>query len=107
ILLGLKAMLEGWGYDVLAARSGEQALTMLEKDGRRPRMLLADYQLQHGRTGPEALTAIQERLGHPVPGVILTGDASPERKAEAERNGFRLLHKPVLANELRKAIGGE
>ncbi|WP_448190298.1 ATP-binding protein [Azospirillum sp. sgz301742] len=106
ILLGLKAMLEGWGYEVLAARSGAQALSLLEKDGRRPRMLLSDYQLQNGRTGPEALTAIQERVGYDVPGVILTGDASPERQAEADRNGYRLLHKPVLANELRKVIGG-
>ena len=107
ILLGLKAMLEGWGYEVLAARSGDHALSLLEKDGRRPRMLLSDYQLQNGRTGPEALTAIQERVGYDVPGVILTGDASPERQAEADRNGFRLLHKPVLANELRKVVGGE
>ncbi|HYH39061.1 MAG TPA: PAS domain-containing protein [Azospirillum sp.] len=106
ILLGLKAMLEGWGYDVLAARSGDQALSLLEKDGRRPRMLLSDYQLQHGRTGPEALSAIQERVGHDVPGVILTGDASPERLAEAERSGYRLLHKPVLPSELRKVVGG-
>ncbi|PWC54713.1 PAS domain-containing protein [Azospirillum sp. TSO22-1] len=106
ILLGLKAMLEGWGYDVLAARSGDQALSLLEKDGRRPRLLLSDYQLQHGRTGPEALSAIQERVGHDVPGVILTGDASPERLAEAERNGYRLLHKPVLPSELRQVVGG-
>ncbi|WP_431856036.1 PAS domain-containing protein [Azospirillum sp.] len=106
ILLGLKAMLEGWGYDVLAARSGDQALALLEKDGRRPRLLLSDYQLQHGRTGPEALIAIQERVGHDVPGVILTGDASPERLAEAERSGYRLLHKPVLPSELRKVVGG-
>ncbi len=106
ILMGLKVMLEGWGYDVLAARSGDQALALLEKDGRRPRVLLADYQLQHGRTGPEALTAIRERVGHDVPGVILTGDASPERLAEARSRGFRLLHKPVLANELRKVIDG-
>ncbi|HYG86385.1 MAG TPA: PAS domain-containing protein [Azospirillum sp.] len=104
ILLGLKAMLEGWGYEVLAARSGDQALSLLEKDGRRPRVLLADYQLRHGHTGPEALVAIQARVGHDVPGIILTGDASPERRAEAERNGFRILHKPVLANELRQII---
>ncbi len=104
ILLGLKAMLEGWGYDVLAARSKDQALLLLEKDGRRPRVLLADHQLQHGQTGPEAVAVIQDRLGHDIPGIILTGDASPERKAEAERAGLRILHKPVLANELRQMI---
>lgn len=104
ILMGLKATLEGWGYEVLAARSGDQALLLLEKDGRRPRLLLADYQLQHGRTGPEALAAIHDRVGRDVPAIILTGDPSPERRAEANRKGFGILHKPVLAGELRKAI---
>ncbi|HYH18633.1 MAG TPA: PAS domain-containing protein [Azospirillum sp.] len=104
ILLGLKAMLEGWGYEVLAARSGDQALSLLEKDGRRPRLVLADYQLQNGKTGPEAIVAIQGRLGEGLPGIILTGDTTPERLAEAERNGFRVLHKPVFPNELRQAM---
>jgi len=104
ILLGLKAMLEGWGYEVLAARSGDQALSLLEKDGRRPRLVLADYQLQNGKTGPEAIAAIQGRLGEGLPGIILTGDTTPERLAEAARNGFRVLHKPVFPNELRQAM---
>ncbi|HEY0835772.1 MAG TPA: PAS domain-containing protein [Azospirillum sp.] len=104
ILLGLKAMLEGWGYEVLAARSGDQALSILQKDGRSPRLVLADYQLQNGKTGPEAIVAIQGVLGGGVPGIILTGDTTPERLAEAARNGFRVLHKPVFPNELRQAM---
>ncbi|WP_029007647.1 PAS domain-containing protein [Azospirillum halopraeferens] len=104
VLLGLKAMLEGWGYDVIAACSGDQAMAMLRKDGRRPRLLLADYQLQHGRTGPQALVAIQGVVGREVPGIILTGDTTPERLAEAERNGFRVLHKPVFPNDLKKVM---
>ncbi|MGQ9367128.1 PAS domain-containing protein [Azospirillum sp. A39] len=104
VLLGLKAMLEGWGYDVLAARSGEQALAMLRKDGRRPQLLLSDYQLQDGKTGPQALLAIQGAVGADVPGIILTGDTTPERLAEAERNGYRVLHKPVFPSDLKKVM---
>lgn len=104
ILLGLKAMLEGWGYDVLTARTGDQALERLRADGRRPRMVLADYQLQQGRTGSEALSAVQDFIGRDVPGVILTGDTAPERLREAESSGFRILHKPVFPNELRRLL---
>ncbi len=104
ILLGLKAMLEGWGYDVLTARSGDQALERLRADGRCPRIVLADYQLQQGRTGPEALAAVQGLVGRKVPGIILTGDTAPERLREAERTGFRILHKPVFPNELRRMM---
>ncbi|BAI73083.1 two-component hybrid sensor and regulator [Azospirillum sp. B510] len=104
ILLGLKAILEGWGYDVLTAKSGDQALERLRADGRCPRIVLADYQLQQGRTGPEAVSAVQTMLGQAVPGIILTGDTNPERQEEAERRGFRLLHKPVFPNELRRMM---
>ena len=104
ILLGLKAMLEGWGYSVLTARSGDQALERLRADGRRPQIVLADYQLQQGRTGPEALAAVQGLVGKDVPGIILTGDTAPERLDEARRNGFRILHKPVFPNDLRKLM---
>ncbi len=104
ILLGLKAMLEGWGYSVLTARSGDQALERLRADGRRPQIVLADYQLQQGRTGPEALAAVQGLVGKDVPGIILTGDTAPERLDEARRNGFGILHKPVFPNDLRKMM---
>ncbi len=104
ILLGLKAMLEGWGYSVLTARSGDQALERLRADGRRPQIVLADYQLQQGRTGPEALAAVQGLVGADVPGIILTGDTAPERLDEARRNGFRILHKPVFPNDLRRMM---
>ncbi|MBK1836421.1 PAS domain-containing protein [Azospirillum sp. YIM B02556] len=104
ILLGLKAILEGWGYDVLTAKSGDQALERLRADGRCPQIVLADYQLQQGRTGPEAVSAVQTMLGQTVPGIILTGDTNPERQEEAERRGFRLLHKPVFPNDLRRMM---
>jgi len=104
ILLGLKAMLEGWGYDVLTAKSGDQALERLRADGRCPQIVLADYQLQQGRTGPEALVAVQGLVGKEVPGIILTGDTAPERLREAERSGFRILHKPVFPNDLRRMM---
>ncbi|PWC75722.1 PAS domain-containing protein [Azospirillum sp. TSH64] len=104
ILLGLKAILEGWGYDVLTAKSGDQALERLRADGRCPQIVLADYQLQQGRTGPEAVCAVQTMLGQSVPGIILTGDTSSERQEEAERRGFRILHKPVFPNDLRRMM---
>ncbi|PWC34216.1 PAS domain-containing protein [Azospirillum sp. TSO35-2] len=104
ILLGLKAILEGWGYDVLTAKSGDQALERLQADGRCPQIVLADYQLQQGRTGPEAVSAVQTMLGQTIPGIILTGDTSTERQEEAERRGFRILHKPVFPNDLRRMM---
>ena len=80
------------------------ALERLRADGRCPQIVLADYQLQQGRTGPEAVVAVQAMMGRTVPGIILTGDTSSERQEEAERRGFRLLHKPVFPNDLRRMM---
>ncbi|MBP2313123.1 PAS domain S-box protein [Azospirillum soli] len=105
ILMGLRVMLEGWGYDVIAATSGEEAIRLLEKERRCPDVILADYRLRHGKTGPEALRAIHAHCESPIPSIILTGDTAPERIVEAQRSGFSILHKPVSAHHLRKLVG--
>jgi len=105
ILMGLRAMLEGWGYDVLAASAEEEAIDLLQKSGRRPDIVLADYRLRHGKTGPEALRAIHAHCNASIPSIILTGDTAPERIVEAQRSGFSILHKPVSAHHLRKVVG--
>ncbi|MCW2244070.1 hybrid sensor histidine kinase/response regulator [Azospirillum canadense] len=105
ILMGLRAMLEGWGYEVIAATAEEEAIGLLEKDGRRPDLVLADYRLRQGKTGPEALRAVHAHFNAAIPSIILTGDTAPERIVEAQRSGFSILHKPVSAHHLRKVVG--
>ncbi len=104
ILMGLRAMLEGWGYEVIAATAGDEAIALLEKAGRRPDVILADYRLRNGKTGPEALRAIHAHCRTPVPSIILTGDTAPERIVEAQRSGFAILHKPVSSHHLKKVV---
>lgn len=104
VLMGLKAMLEGWGLEVVAAASGAQAVARLRGRGRTPVLILADYQLQRGETGPQAVAAVRAALGQAVPGVILTGDTSAERLEEVRAAGHRILHKPVFPSELRALI---
>jgi CheY-like chemotaxis protein len=96
-------MLAGWGHTVLAAGSVEEAIRVLEQ-GPLPDAIIADYRLQAGTTGLDAIRAIQARLGRPVPATIVTGDTAPERLVEARRGGFRLLHKPVGPANLKQAV---
>lgn len=104
ILMGLRVMLEGWGYEVLTATGGEEAIRLLSKRGRSPDAVIADYRLRHGHTGPEALRAIHAHCGHAMPSIVLTGDTAPERIQEAHASGFSIIHKPVSAMDLRRAI---
>jgi signal transduction histidine kinase len=99
---GLVAMLASWGYRVVEAESGDEALSGLGDE--RPALVLADYRLRGDERGPDAIRQVQHRFGAGVPAVILTGDTSPQRIREAEASGFHLLHKPVAAPELRLLV---
>ena len=103
VRMGMQAMIEGWGYGVLTAGSLAEALHVLG-DEHRPEVILADYRLRGGETGVDVIRAVHAQLGARVPAAIVTGDTAPERLAEAQAGGYRLLHKPVAAAELRKAV---
>ncbi len=100
ILESLRMVLEQWGWDVLAAPSGEEALRLLEGAERLPDVIIADYRLRHGRTGVEAIRDVHALLGTPIPAIVLTGDTNPDRIREARLSGFAVLHKPVTLTEL-------
>jgi signal transduction histidine kinase len=67
-------------------------------------LIIADYRLEHGATGVDAIEALCAYLGRSVPAVIVTGDTSPSRIKEATASGHRILHKPVTGEELHEAI---
>ena len=104
VLLGLKAMFEEWGYQVLVAGSTDDALARLERSERRPDIVVADYRLREGRVGTEAILRIRQRYGTAIPGIILTGETGPEAQRDATAHGLRVIHKPVTPRQLGKAL---
>ena len=104
VLMGLRAILTEWGYDVLAAGSADQALEQLAANGRRPDIVIADYRLREGRVGTEAILRVRALHGADVPGVILTGETGPECLQDAARHGFTVVHKPVTPRQLGTAL---
>ena len=100
---GLRAMLSEWGYTVLAAESCTEALDLANR-GPAPDLIVADYRLREGRTGTEAIREVRLALGRILPGILVTGDTAPARTQEAEAGNFRVMHKPVIAADLRRAV---
>lgn len=103
IVEGMSMLLEGWGYEVLAALSLEELARRLPLAGS-PGLVMADHYLPPGGTGAEAVAMVRNHVGAPVPALILTGDTTPERQAEAAALGCRLLHKPVRIAPLKEMI---
>lgn len=105
IRMGLASILEGWGCEVVLAADAMEAVGRVS-DGRCPNAILADYRLPGGRTGIEAAKDVHRVCGREIPAVILTGDTAPDRIAEALASWFKLMHKPVQPEQLRKMIDG-
>lgn len=103
VRMGMEALLTGWGYRAFGAGSLNDAVSLLDVRPT-PDAILADYRLRAGETGVDVIRAVQDRIGRPIPSAIITGDTAPERLAEAQAGGYRLLHKPVGAGQLRAAV---
>jgi CheY-like chemotaxis protein len=103
----IQRSLEGFGYSVMTAASGPEAVGLVE-DGFAPDLLLVDVVLPGGMSGPQAAAAVREKLprckvvymsGYTDNAIIHHGRLDP---------GVRLISKPftreALAAKLRKAL---
>lgn len=103
VLEGMRALLTDWGCRLILADSVMDALNKL-KDESVPDLLIADYRLRDGATGIQALARLQKEYGLGIPGILITGDTSPDRLREAKASGYYILHKPVRAPKLRTLL---
>lgn len=96
-------MLSRWQCTTVSAEDAETALQILMARGKMPDAIVADFRLQNKSTGMQAIEALRAQLGN-VPAVILTGDTGTNRIQEANKSGFKLLHKPLSGVQLRDAL---
>ncbi|RRJ84012.1 PAS domain-containing hybrid sensor histidine kinase/response regulator [Aestuariirhabdus litorea] len=100
ILAGMKALLERWQCEVFVSRDLTGGLRLLES-GIEFDMLLADYHLDDGKTGLEAILALRQQMGVPIPAVLITADGRQELQEQAREEGVAYLAKPVKPAALR------
>ena len=103
VLDGIRQYLAQHGFCVSAAVDRETALALFTPQ-QPPQLIVADYRLGGEETGADVIRDLRDAFGVAVPGIILTGDTSPERIREASRSGFLLLHKPVAPPDLSAAV---
>jgi signal transduction histidine kinase/ActR/RegA family two-component response regulator len=100
----MDALLTGWGYSVLTAASGDEALSVVVHGKESPRMIICDYRLRGEENGIEAIRLLQAECKQLIPAVLITGDTAEDRLIEAQASGLVLLHKPVHNSKLRAVI---
>lgn len=103
ILDGMQQLLLTMGARVATAANRQELLSHFDRQGR-PDIVLADYHLDGGDTGIEAVLEAQKSPGVRVPCVIISADDSDVIRDRAKAVGFRFLSKPVHAARLRALV---
>ncbi len=64
-------------------------------------LIIADYHLDDGMRGDEAIAMMRKAAGRDIPAFILTADRSDEVKAALAQARVPMLNKPVKPAQLR------
>jgi signal transduction histidine kinase/CheY-like chemotaxis protein len=101
-------LLRRWGCDPLIAASPSHALSLVERRGQVPKVILSDLRLAEGASGVDAIEDLRLRFG-PLPAAIITGEISAERVEALQASGLPVLQKPLqapaLGHLLRDLVG--
>ena len=104
ICAGMRTLLEGWGCQVVTALSEDDLARQVDNYHAGADVLIADYHLDDGRDGVQAIAAINARRGEPLPALMLTANYSNELKQCLRDLGHTLLHKPVKPMKLKTSL---
>jgi CheY-like chemotaxis protein len=103
-LEGMDGILRSWGCQVITADTDSKALKALTKENHPPDLIISDYHLSSGRTGPEIIERLRAALAVQIPAFLISGDINTGPAREAEAKGFHILHKPVSPMALRAML---
>lgn len=100
ILTAMSTLLGRWGCEVRCAVDLAEA-EVLVAEGFVPRLVLSDYHLDDGKTGLEALAALQLVCGDELGGIIISADRKSELQGQIREGGYGYISKPVKPLKLR------
>ncbi|MCA9968817.1 MAG: PAS domain S-box protein [Anaerolineales bacterium] len=96
-------ILEVWGYQVLAAANGDEALTLLKEHGANVALVLSDIIMP--RMGGKALLHALRDAGWEMPVILLTGHPLTADPGDWRAQNVRAtLSKPVLPAKLAQTV---
>jgi two-component system, sensor histidine kinase len=103
VLAGMVSVLEDWGTSPLEACDLRDAEALISDVGVAPDVVIADYVLDDGANGLDAIKALRAAHG-PIPAVLVSADRSVDLAPRAQAAGVTLLHKPIELHRLRAVL---
>lgn len=104
ICAGMRTLLEQWGCEVVTALSEQDLARQVPCNSAEADLLIADYHLDNGRNGVDAVAAINAQRAVPLAALMITANYSNELKQQVRERGHTLMHKPVRPMKLKAAI---
>lgn len=104
VRIGMRDLLESWGFVVLLAASIEEACRQVVHHEGVIDIVVSDLRLGGPQDGIHAIARVREAYGAPLPAVLVTGDTSPNEVKRAHDSGHPVLFKPVRTRELYAAL---
>lgn len=101
VLDAMQTILNRWGMDVRLARNLDDVEEILENGPFRPALILADYHLDDGVIGLEAVEMVRKAAERTVPAILITADHTDATFDAARDVQCEVLNKPVRPAELR------
>ena len=93
-------LLSSWGYQVIEAPSAEEAVAVLSQGLDTPALIIADYELEGGKTGIDCISVLRNSCNQSVPAFLISGAA----RSEHPQAGIEVLRKPLTPAALRAAL---
>ena len=100
IRIGMRDLLQTWGFEVLLAASIAQACAEVRRHAGVIDIVLSDLRLANQEDGIDAIERVRAVYGAPLPAVLITGDTSAGEVKRAHDSGHQVLFKPVRPREL-------
>lgn len=92
--------LESWGLDVFPCTSEAEAIALLHEVDIAPDCVIADFQLDDGLLGTDAVANLRDTFG-PIPACIITANRTPTLIDTCRQLDAALIYKPLDLGELR------
>ena len=98
----MATLMGGWGCEVMTALNVEEIIT--GNLAAAVDLIIADYHLDNGQNGIDAVTLLEMELSLEVPVLMITANYSNELKQQVRARGYRLLNKPVRPAKLKAVV---
>ena len=103
-LVAMSQVLSSFGINTTVAQSAERAYELIREIDQ-PDLILSDFRLSEQTNGIELIRNLRKLTGlSALPGLIVTGETSPDKLSYIESTQIPCLHKPVNMDDLIKTM---